>query len=175
MESNILIDQILDAYRPHLGEDFTKYRNHAHRVYHLCIQLDKNDQHHEQYAIAAAFHDLGIWVNNTFDYLEPSVALATAWLVEHQKTSFIAEIPLMIDMHHKMSRYSGQFESTVEAFRKADWIDLSLGILKFELPRRQFRALVRQFPTKGFHRFLIRRTWQNFFKHPLKPLPMFKR
>lgn len=175
MEANILIDQILDTYRTELGGDFVKYRNHACRVYVLCTLLHDNKQDHEKFAIAAAFHDLGIWVNHTFDYLEPSISLANGWLIQHEKADLSTEISLMIDTHHKMSRYAEQFESTVEVFRKADWIDLSLGALKFGLSRRQFTALARQFPTKGFHRFLIKQTFQNFVKHPLRPLPMFKR
>lgn len=175
MDTNVLIDQILSESRNSLKEDFDKYRNHVYRVYHLCILLDTNPEHRDRYAVAAAFHDIGIWVNNTFDYLEPSAARATAWLVEHQKTNFIAEVSLMIDMHHKMSRYTGQYESTIEVFRKADWIDLSLGFLKFELPRGQFTELINQFPTKGFHRFLARKTFQNFIRHPLTPLPMFRK
>ena len=31
-------------------------------------------------AIAAAFHDIGIWTAGTFDYLEPSVRVAAAYL-----------------------------------------------------------------------------------------------
>ena len=31
-------------------------------------------------AVAAVFHDIGIWSNKTFDYLEPSVALAREYL-----------------------------------------------------------------------------------------------
>ena len=28
----------------------------------------------EKIAVAAAFHDLGIWTNKTFDYIPPSIA-----------------------------------------------------------------------------------------------------
>ena len=34
----------------------------------------------EKIAVATAFHDLGIWTDGTFDYLQPSVRLASAYL-----------------------------------------------------------------------------------------------
>ncbi|MFN8337270.1 MAG: hypothetical protein U0U09_19210 [Cyclobacteriaceae bacterium] len=175
MEADIIIDQILEVYKTQLGGDFEKYRNHACRVYSLCTLLHGKKQDHEKFAIAAAFHDLGIWVNNTFDYLEPSISLAKEWLAQHEKDELSAEISLMIDMHHKVSQYTGEFAETVEVFRKADLIDLSFGTLTFGLSRKQFQKLIQRFPTKGFHRFLIRKTFQNFLKHPLRPLPMFRK
>lgn len=175
MDTNVLIDQILSEYRSSLKEDFDKYRNHVYRVYHLCILLDTNPEYRDRYAIAAAFHDLGIWTNNTFDYLQPSIALAKEWLVRENKSNWSDEISLMIDMHHKVTRYSGLFETTVEVFRKADWIDVSFGMLSFGVSRSQLRTLTKAFPTRGFHRFLVRKTLQNFIRHPFTPLPMFRK
>lgn len=36
----------------------------------------------EKYAIAAVFHDIGIWTNHTLDYLDPSAGQAKAYLTE---------------------------------------------------------------------------------------------
>ena len=44
----------------------------------LCVALRSgNAERLEKIAIAAAFHDTGIWVDGTFDYLPPSIRLAT--------------------------------------------------------------------------------------------------
>lgn len=137
--------------------------------------MDNAIQHQEKYAVAAAFHDLGIWTNKTFDYLDPSAELAKIWLTREGKQEWVPEILQMIDMHHKITRYSGEYEKTVEIFRKADWIDLSYGMLRYKIPGMQIRELIRQFPTKGFHRFLLRKSILNFLRHPLNPLPMFKK
>lgn len=175
MERNSLIDQILFEYKETLGRDFCKYRNHVYRVYSLCLILDGTPQNEEKYAIASAFHDLGIWTSNTFDYLDPSIALANDWLVRQAKSELLPEISTMINMHHKISKYTGQFTKSCENFRKADWIDVSHGILKFEASSRQLQTLTKKFPTIGFHRFLIKITVKNLFKNPFNPLPMFKK
>lgn len=175
MENNIIIDGLLDEYKDHLKNDLVKYRNHVYRVYHLCLLIDSDSQNNEKYAIAAVFHDLGIWTHNTFDYLNPSVQLVKQWLEKEKKPGWFSEISLMIDNHHKLSRYTGEYVQTVETFRKADWIDVSLRLLRFGLSRKAIKQVTAVFPTKGFHRFLLRKTAKNFFLHPLRPLPMFKK
>ena len=73
------LDTILGDHSAVLGPDATPYRNHAYRVANLClIQSPRSAEGIEKIAIAAAFHDLGIWTDQTFDYLAPSVRLANA-------------------------------------------------------------------------------------------------
>ncbi len=47
-------------------------------------------------AVAAVFHDLGIWTNGTFDYLAPSIALARDYLVASAREDWTDEIEEMI-------------------------------------------------------------------------------
>jgi HD superfamily phosphohydrolase YqeK len=71
------LDAILGDHSAALGSDATPYRNHAYRVANLCLaQSSSSAESLEKTAIAAAFHDLGIWTDHTFDYLAPSVRLA---------------------------------------------------------------------------------------------------
>lgn len=175
MSLNPLIETILQEYRPFFKNHFEKYRNHVYRVYLICREQDASPEHENRYAIAAAFHDMGIWTNNTFDYLEPSISLAKAYLEKINKPGWFAEISLMIGMHHKISPYTGDYAVTVETFRKADWFDLSKGLIRLGLNRKKIRELTRPFPSKKFFRFLLGKTVANFFRHPLRPLPMFKR
>jgi hypothetical protein len=175
METSYLIEKILQDNKEYLQTDFEKYRNHVYRVYLLCTTLDTNSGNKDRYAIASVFHDLGIWTNKTFDYLEPSISLANDYLSKQNKSEWNAEICLMIDMHHKITHYSGKFENSVEIFRKADWIDVSKGFIKFGVDKVKIRQINQQFPSKGFHWFLVKKAFINFLLHPFNPLPMFKK
>jgi hypothetical protein len=175
MDENKIIDTILSEYKTDLGIHFNAYRNHVCRIYSFALLLDKDKTNHEKYAIAATFHDLGIWTANTFDYLEPSIELSKQYLIKNNKTDWIDEISLMIDMHHKRSFYKGNFQNTVEVFRKADWIDVTLSIKKYGLATSEIKVIQKAYPNKGFHWFLTKQTFFNLLKNPLNPLPMFKK
>ncbi len=63
---------------------------------------------------------------------------------------------------------------SLNAHRKADWIDISLGLLTFG-QKENFSVARRKFPNLGFHLFLIKQTSKRFLKHPLSPLPMLRK
>ena len=69
-------DEVLKAHMAELGHDFIAYRNHVYRVMNLCAAIAEDRVEVEKIAIAAVFHDLGIWTSKTFDYIAPSEALA---------------------------------------------------------------------------------------------------
>ena len=125
-------------------------------------------------AIAAAFHDLGIWTEKTFDYLAPSESLARAYLGESGKTEWVSEITAMIHEHHKITRYKSNPTWLVEAFRKADSVDVSLGLITFGLPRSFVREVLSEFPNAGFHKRLVQLSFSRLLSHPLSPLPMYR-
>ena len=166
---------VLEKYKISLKNDFDSYNNHINRVFSYCVLFDDDLTHHPKYAIAVVFHDLGIWTENTFDYLEASKILAKNHLKEIGKENWIEEISLMIDMHHKLSPYNGKFEETVEVFRKADWIDVSFGVLNHGICRSKIKELNKQFPNSGFHKFLFKKTLMRLVTNPFNPLPMFKK
>ena len=169
------LEAVLGAHAADLGGDFDGYRNHAYRVANLCIvQSFATALDVEKFALAAAFHDLGIWTDRTFDYLEPSVRLATAHLTAADRTEWIGEIAAMIREHHKLRRYDGALGPLVEPFRRADWIDVSKGILTFGVPRRVIRTILSAWPNAGFHRRLVQLELQRLRTHPWHPLPMFR-
>ena len=85
----------------------------------------------EKIGIAAAFHDLGIWTDHTFDYLQPSMRLAQSWLAAAGKRRWTPEITEMILEHHKVTRYRANPGWLVEPFRRSDWIDVTRGALTF--------------------------------------------
>ena len=127
-----------------------------------------------KFIISACFHDLGIWSNDTLDYLPPSISLADSYLKSIQKEEWSEEINLMIDMHHKLTEFKSEKYLLVEIFRKSDTIDFSLGLFTFSVPIEIIHQLKNQFPNSGFHSFLILFGFNWFMKHPLNPLPIYK-
>lgn len=173
-----LVDRVLDAHRAVLGPDFDGYRNHVYRVANFFDDLGPHSfDSTPALAVAAAFHDLGIWVDRTFDYLEPSARLAQRFLdvqpLQGVDTWLVREL---ITQHHKLRTYrEGQpWASLVEQWRKADHVDVSLGLLTFGIPRARVRQVQRRFPDSGFHVRLLRLTLRQIARNPLNPLPMIK-
>lgn len=170
-----LIEALLHSFQPVIGRDYEKYRNHVYRVFLNCLLLDNSTPNEEKYAVAAVFHDIGIWTDHTIDYLAPSIRRVSHYLEANGKQEYQEEYSHMIDWHHKTSRYAGPYAATVEVFRKADWIDVSLGLLNFGLDKKTLRTHRKNWPNKGFHWFLVKKVGKNLLRHPLNPLPMFKR
>ena len=176
------VEQVLNDHALDLGRDLVAYRNHVYRVVNLCLAIAGDRRVElERIAVAAVFHDLGIWTNQTFDYLAPSAALAGEHLTARALTDWIPEITAMIVDHHKVTpsraypHPSGvEGPSLVEAFRRADWIDVTLGLRRFGLPRAFVAAVADTWPNAGFHRRLVELTVDRWWKHPLNPLPMVK-
>jgi hypothetical protein len=167
------IDDVLDDHATALRDDFAGYRNHVYRIVNLCVAMAGQSEL-EKIAVAAVFHDLGIWTNGTFDYLAPSIALAHDYLVARACNGWTAEIEGMIADHHKITRSAADPDSLIEAFRRADWIDVTRGLRKFGIPRPFIARLFETWPDAGFHWRLVTLTLDRFRRHPLTPLPMVK-
>lgn len=168
-------DDILTSYALAIGADLTAYRNHIYRMLNFYVAISGTDSlPSAAVQIAAAFHDLGIWTDGTIDYLEPSVQQAMEYLASRQLTDLGDEVTALILEHHKVRPYRAAHALSVEPFRRADVIDVSLGLMTFGLPRAYIKTVKATFPNHGFHRMLIRLTARQFLRSPLKPLPMFR-
>jgi len=167
------IDDVLDEHGTALRGDFTAYRNHVYRIVNLCTAIAGRSEL-EKIAVAAVFHDLGIWTDHTFDYIEPSVALAHEYLVAHARQAWSVEIEEMIANHHKITSSTAGAGSLVEAFRRADWIDVTRGLRAFGIPRSFVARLYTTWPDTGFHWRLVTLALNRFRRHPLTPLPMVR-
>jgi hypothetical protein len=169
------VEEVLDDHASELGHDLIAYRNHVYRVVNLCLAIG-GESHVEldKLAVAAVFHDLGIWTNSTFDYIAPSVAIARKHLEARGMADWIPEIDAMIGDHHKVTPSRANPQWLVESFRRADWIDVSRGLRRFGLPHTFITAVTTTWPSAGFHRRLVQLTIDRFWKHPLNPLPMVK-
>jgi hypothetical protein len=170
-----IVDAALDRHATALGQDFTPYRNHVYRVVNLCLAVTGGSRDDlDKIAVAAAFHDLGIWTDHTFDYIAPSVALAREYLADRSRSDWIPEIEAMIANHHKITRARAHPDCLVEGFRRADWVDVSRGWRRFGVARPFITSLFATWPSAGFHWRLVQLTAAWFPRHPLTPLPMIK-
>ena len=170
-----VVDALIAQHSASLGRDFDAYRNHVCRVLNFFLALGAPDEGlPEAVPIAAAFHDLGIWTDATFDYLEPSVRLASAHLVRMGREALLPEVAAIIVEHHKLRPYRGPFAASVERFRRADLVDLSLGTLRCGLAPEVVGAVRAALPNAGFHARLLQLTARQFLRTPWRPLPMMR-
>ena len=172
---SLLLDDLLSEYQQLLGADSAGYRNHCMRVFNFCIAFagDSPDAE-DKIVIATLFHDLGIWSDTTFDYIIPSQLLARRYLEESGRSVWIDEIEAMIGEHHKITRYQANPLWLVESFRKADWVDISGGLLRFRLPDDYVTDVLDAFPNAGFHKKLGELFMERLKIHPFDPVPMMK-
>jgi len=176
IESSIeLLEKILNEWKPVIGQDFEGYKNHVYRMVNFCLALRAcNDEEREKIIIAGCFHDMGIWVDKTLNYIPPSVLPAKKYLIENKLEKWIDEITLMIEEHHKIFKYKNSAYPLVELFRKGDLVDFSLGAVRFGLPNDYIHSVKSMFPNAGFHKGLVQKSSAWFLKHPFNPLPMMK-
>ena len=172
---SILLDDLFTGYQQVLGVDYDAYKNHCLRVFNFCLALagDSPDAE-DKIAIASFFHDIGIWTDNTFDYLAPSQLLARRYLENTKRAFWCDEIDAMIGEHHKLTKYQLNPSWLVEPFRQADWIDVSGGLLRFKLPDDFITDVIYGFPNAGFHKKLVALSLNRLKTHPFNPLPMMK-
>lgn len=175
-QCSIFIETILQEYQTIIDRDYQGYLNHCKRVAACCLILsqDSREDTIHKIAIAVAFHDIGIWTSKTIDYLEPSVKVMLSYLTLHRLLDWQIEITLMITEHHKLTRTKCSEYPLVEYFRQADYADFSLGLLRSNIPRSEFKKLTSQYPNAGFHKTLVCLGLKRFLQKPWSPLPMFK-
>jgi hypothetical protein len=169
------MDGLLARYAGVIGDDFIPYRNHVCRVasFHCLLQPPAARDLHK-IAVAAVYHDLGIWSAGTFDYIGPSMAAAAQFLRAESRPELVDEVAVMIRDHHKLTPCCAGAPPSADAFRRADWVDVSAGALRFGIARDDIAAVRRRFPHAGFHRLLVKLTLKRLATHPLNPLPMLR-
>ena len=101
------VEQLLDGWELMLGSNYTAYKNHVYRVINLCaMQCELNEDEMRQVVIAACFHDIAIWLDDTFDYLSPSRKHAISYLEAHGLGAWSGLVGAMIEQHHKITAYT---------------------------------------------------------------------
>jgi hypothetical protein len=170
-----LIDTILSAWQDRIGQDYPGYRGHVYRMFNFCLALRPcSEEEQTKLAIAACFHDIGLWSDHTVDYIPPSMAQANQYLSGHGLQSWSEEIGLMIALHHKVRSVKDDCYPLVELFRKGDLVDFSLGVFACGIPRAYIRQVKAALPNHGFHKFLMKGARDWFLAHPFSAPPFMK-
>lgn len=170
------IEELIEPHRDALGDAYEAYRNHVVRQLALCNLLgaDRFDTDTRlAIVVAGAFHDIGIWTERTWDYLDPSLALATSWLEANSREDLAPLVSRMVLEHHGV-RARGPADDPVEVFRRADVIEVWLGLRRYGVRLSDYRRLLKDHPERRFHLLLIAEFFKNLVRHPLRPLPMFR-
>jgi len=173
VETHPYIEDILKQHRSELNLDYDKYRHHIYRVLNFTLLIHHTEgKELDTLAIAAAYHDIGIWTAGTLDYLEPSIKLAKEYIKSKKLKISPKLVEDIISNHHKVTPYRDN--NLVEAFRKADAIDLSLGIISYGVSGKEISLIYGEFPGEWFHTFILGEIVKNAFKNPFNPLPILK-
>jgi hypothetical protein len=172
-----LIDEILDARRDFAHGEvaaFEGYRNHAHRVHNFARAISSlSAEDGDKLAIAAAFHDLCVF--DGLDYIGPSIEEAGRYLRETGRETWDRDVALTIAFHHRLRPYRGEAARLVEPFRRADWNDFTMGLVRYGIPRDLRRAADAEFPVRDFvPKAIARMTIGWLPRHPLQPAPVFR-
>jgi hypothetical protein len=150
-----LIEEILDARRNIIGPARTPYGGHVYRVFNFCRTLHAGAGGEDAIAIASAFHDLAVFPDGNLDYLGPSAAMMREWAEAHGRAALAPEMALMIEMHHKLTRYRG-------------------AAIRFGLPKEFVRDVRGRFPNAGFHATLVKVIGGWMVRHPTNPVPILR-
>lgn len=170
-----LIEAILADWQSVIGDDYLGYRGHVYRMFNFCLALRScSVEEKTKLAIAACFHDLGLWSDQTTDYIPPSITQLQRYCTAHHLEAWTEELSLMVEMHHKVLPDRGDRSPLVELFRRGDLVDFSRGIFTSGLPRSQIRQVQAKIANHGFHRFLLRGAVDWFKQHPFSPPPFMR-
>ncbi|WP_131822864.1 hypothetical protein [Mycobacteroides chelonae] len=176
-----LIDEIIDEHRtarpPTLHDDWPGYRNHAQRVFVFGSALLErwhvtDARAHEKLAIAAAFHDIHVF--ETLDYLQLNNDSLFRWLYDRDQERWFPEIATAMSLHHQIRAYRGNHAWLVEAIRKADWVEVTMGRIRHGIPRSIIQEAHQQLPTNQFAKASGRRIALNAVTHPTNPFPFWR-
>lgn len=161
------MDEHLQRFKKDIGGDYEGYRNHNLRVLsfalHFLRDIGVTPKEKKALAIAAAYHDVGLWSDRTLRYLTPSYIQS----LKHVNEDLLL-IHDCIEYHHKLtpfkSEHGHRHDALVNAFRKADWIDASLGVVSHGMRRANVLKAQKELPNKGFHDALARFSlqWNGF-------------
>jgi hypothetical protein len=177
LETSPLVDQILDEHAElgaGAGDLWAGYRNHAQRVFIFTRELaDPELDLDDRIAVAAAFHD--IMAFRSIDYIGPSVDAMKSWIdASGRPEAWKREVGIAICIHHRVRPYKGEAAELAEPFRRADWVEVSLGRLAGGVPRALINQAQQELPLGSFLTGTARRVFGHALRHPLDPLPFWR-
>lgn len=151
------IDTLLARYKTVIGRDFEGYRNHVYRTVTYAMNFLDNDPSYEQLVETAfVYHDIALWTDQELAYLEPSESVAVADNEKYDWGLDVSALVGAIHWHHKIFPYKGKHDGVINACRKADWIDASMGTIRKGVSKENIKKVEATFANHGFHKTLMR-------------------
>jgi len=158
IRNHSLAEEILDGHRDHAHGDeagYNGYRGHVYRVLNFARALVPDEQERDdKLAIAAAFHDIDAFTS--LNYLAGAIRAQDAWLKETGRQAWAGELAVVIAEHHRFTKYRGNHAPLVEAFRRADRVDVSQGLVRSGIPRTYVSAVREAFDVGTFFSRVVR-------------------
>jgi hypothetical protein len=110
--------------------------------------------------------------HSSLDYLAPSIRAQDAWLAQNGRQDWSDELAVVIAEHPRFMPYKGRHNRLAEAFRRADLVDVSQGLIRAGISRSYVREVrnsldVGPFFTRLVPMAVVRRV----VSHPLDPMP----
>lgn len=159
------LDDELFPLAASIGKDLGTYRNHCLRVLtftnYFLPESAKNDlpDAMDLAATAIAYHRVGLWTDESVNYLESSKdkleqALGDSFTAE--ELSIMREIILQ---QHKIKDFTSMSSeaanSLINAVRKASWADATMGLIRFDLPASLLETAYNELEGNGFHAVVL--------------------
>eukprot|EP01006_Ploeotia_vitrea_P055791 TRINITY_DN68032_c0_g1_i1.p1 TRINITY_DN68032_c0_g1~~TRINITY_DN68032_c0_g1_i1.p1 ORF type:complete len:214 (+),score=31.46 TRINITY_DN68032_c0_g1_i1:38-679(+) len=151
-----ILDKHLTKYQDVIGKDYEGYKGHLYRVLSYTMHyLGGDNKYRNIIEVALVYHDLGLWTDHTMAYLEPSTALAQKEMAGEYSAEELQLLDNLIMYHHKITPWHGPHEDVVNAFRKADWIDATMGVVAHGMPKAAIAKVTNAIAEAGFHQTLL--------------------
>jgi hypothetical protein len=159
IKSSPNLDRLLNNYKELINDDFQGYKNHIYRVLTYSLHYLDADKTQDGKVLkylpvieaALVYHDIGLWTDRRLSYLELSSSRAK---MEFENSWSVDKLELLhniIYYHHKITPFTGTNEKIVNAVRKSDWIDASLGIVNHGMSSAHIRSVNAALSDSGFH------------------------
>ena len=127
------------------------YIGHVYRVLNYAMYfINYDDLYQKEIETALVFHDLAACKMETMQYLEPSYEYLLTENRFHEWGLNGDLMKLIIEFHHKIFAYQGDYSNIVNAVRCGDWIEVSFGHLNMGMPRDIIKEVSLAFPTGNF-------------------------
>jgi hypothetical protein len=170
-----ILEEVLQPHREALGSIFHGLVGHAYRMLNYCAYMAPGDPDQiDRFAVVAAFHDLPVCLTKDLRYLDTARAMADQYLTQTDNARWQPAVGAMILNHHRVRPWPGPHRPEVEAVRKADWIEATLGGYQAGVPRAFSSQLHRLFPRRELWPSALRLMGSYAIRHPAKPLPMLR-
>eukprot|EP00656_Telonema_subtile_P034806 TRINITY_DN38841_c0_g1_i3.p2 TRINITY_DN38841_c0_g1~~TRINITY_DN38841_c0_g1_i3.p2 ORF type:complete len:131 (-),score=32.95 TRINITY_DN38841_c0_g1_i3:31-423(-) len=100
-------------------------------------------------------HDIALWTDAVLNYVGPSADRVEKALGGQMTPEQLQMVRDMVVYHHKITAFTGPHADTVNAVRRADWVDASMGFIRHGMSRANVAAVQGAIPNEGFHDTLM--------------------